>query len=267
MIPLIQLFPTLAAGPRMSEATRRPQKLATFERGSFWMMDLSPRNSASLTLKTLAPASFGELHRNEADQLSRAMQLSDPVPVLQRLASGKRVFGAYLEGELAAYGWVSTSAECIGEIEHEIKLGSDEAYIWDCATLVPYRRLGLYSALLEYITAQLGWEGVKRVWIGSSMGNRPSLLGFAKAGFHPIIRLFYLRLFGLSQMWLSPAPAASKDLVAAGRQVLSDGWAAHWGSLSLDYSVQAARGMPEGTSCSGSLPHEVDLPESEGYPG
>jgi ribosomal protein S18 acetylase RimI-like enzyme len=221
-----------------------------FERGSFWEMDLANKRLASTPIDKAEAAVFSEIHRDNADTLAIAMGLTEPAPVLHRLASGKRCFAARMNGEIGVYGWVSRSVECIGEIEHEILLQPEEAYIWDCATLPQYRRLGYYTALLRFITAELQAEGIKRVWIGSSIKNVPSLRGFDRAGFRPVITIFFVRLLNLSFLWVAGDPSAPRPLVESGRQILTANWKSHWGFFVFDHSDTKALSSLSQSSCS-----------------
>lgn len=196
------------------------QRLWAFERGALWAMDLDKATPAPARSPTVA--TFGEVAPEAADLLSRAMGGAGPCEAQRRFAAGSRCFVARIEGDIAGYGWVSQGEECIGELERIIRLRPDEAYIWDCATLEPFRRLGVYSALLGYIATTLRREGLRRLWIGASLQNRPSLKGFANAGFQPVVIILYARLLRMSRSWLIGAASAPPALVAGARWALVD---------------------------------------------
>ncbi len=194
---------------------RRPW---AFERGTLWAMDLDgagPTPAASPTAAT-----FGEVPRDEADALAAAMGPTDPGAAQRRLTDGRRCFAAWVAGAIAAYGWVSQGEESVGELERAFRLQPDAAYIWDCATLPPFRRRGLYSSLLRHIAGTLRAEGVRRLWIGASRRNRPSIVGFANAGFRPVINLTYVRVLGLRHTRMIDDKAAPAGLVAEARSLL-----------------------------------------------
>jgi GNAT superfamily N-acetyltransferase len=189
------------------------------ERGTLWVMELDASDVPVVTPRV--PAMLEEVHEEAAGALAPAMGLSDPEPVLRRLATGRRCFAAWIGKEIAAYGWVSRGCECVGELEREMRMQPDEAYIWDCATLPAYRQQRLYSALLCSMTRELQADGVRRVWIGTALANRPSLQGFANAGFQPIISLTYMRFFSLSITWISGVSGASDSAVTAARRAFA----------------------------------------------
>jgi len=202
-----------------------------FERGTLWAVELNRQTPSSVPPRLAAV--FREAHRESAEFLAAAMCLPQPEPVLRRLAAGRRCFGAWIEGRIAAYGWVSQAAECIGELEREIQLPAGEAYIWDCVTLPPYRRQRLYSALLSHIVARLHGQSVQRVWIGSSLDNRASIRGFANAGFRPVVTLVYARLSELCGLWLIRHRTAPDHLVHAARRALTTGREHWWGPVAV----------------------------------
>jgi ribosomal protein S18 acetylase RimI-like enzyme len=161
--------------------------------------------------------------------------------VRQRLATGRRCFAAWVRDEIAAYCWVSRRSEYVGEHEREIRLQPDEAYIWDCATLPPYRGQHLYSALLSYMAAALHEEGVRRVWIGSNLSNPASLRGFANAGFQPIVTVESVRLGSLRCVWIAAQSHAPPEAVAAARHMWLRDDERRWGPFAVRLSRPASR--------------------------
>ena len=202
-----------------------------------WAMDLvhkPPRVSPRVR------AQFGEIGADSTDALAATMGGRDHDLVRQRFAAGRRCFVAWVENKIEAYGWVSLRTEFIGELERDIHLQADEAYIWDCATLPAYRSQHLYSALLGHIVAALQEEGVRRAWIGAAVSNHASLRGFANAGFLPVITLTYTRLMNLRVLLLSAQHNAAHQLVVAVRSALVADDERIWGPLGLGWSRPAS---------------------------
>jgi ribosomal protein S18 acetylase RimI-like enzyme len=165
-------------------------------------------------------AAFEELTAAGVDELAVAMNLPTPEPIQQRLQGNRRCFSLRVAGQIATYGWVTRGAECVGELERQFHLHDDEAYIWDCGTVPAWRRQRCYSALLSQIIGRLHAEGVSRIWIGASRQNRPSIHGFANAGFKPVVDLTYRRLYRLTLIWIYPARATRRALVSAAYRIL-----------------------------------------------
>ena len=169
-----------------------PRKSIAFERGSLWVLELVNKKKAPDLFNPEIPASIGEISGDLVEDLTRAMNFNDSRLVIKRLASG-RCFAGRVASKIATYCWVSTTHECIGELEHEIHMPPGEAYIWDCATLPRFRGNHLYTALLTAIINQLYCEGYRRIWIGASLENRPSLRAFIRSGFHLAATMYYAR--------------------------------------------------------------------------
>lgn len=191
------------------------------ERGILWAIEFGvppPRVQARVS------ADIREVNVGSIRALAVAMRVGEE-RVRERMTPRCRCYAAHVRSpraereEIAAYGWVSRRPEYIGEQEREIKLGADEAYIWDCATLPEYRSQHLYSALLSHINAVLYGEGARRAYIGASASNRASLRGFANAGFRPVIAVTYVRLLNLSVTWIGDQVGAPRELVAAARKM------------------------------------------------
>ena len=150
--------------------------------GTMWLLHLKGSGAA------VAPRIDARFQRvgPEGVMLAEAMGLAEAAPVLERFDGGARCYAGFVRDALANYGWVSFGEEWISELATHIRLGPDEAYIWDCATLPAFRGQGLYPALLGHISRELRDEGLRRVWIGTDYGSLDSQKGIVRAGFQPI---------------------------------------------------------------------------------
>jgi ribosomal protein S18 acetylase RimI-like enzyme len=211
-----------------------------YERGRLWAIDLSG-GPVPTPVQPATAAQFGEVQNASAFQLAEAMGLPGPEPVLRRFASGRRCFAARVQDQIAAYCWFSQSPECIGEMERELRITDGEAYVWDCATLPKFQRKKLYNALLGHLNHYLEAEGLRRVWIGSSVDNVPSQRAFKRAGFQPAMTALYLRLYNLSCMVILGASRAPRDLVADARHRMALPQDRSWGPFLLSYTRPAQR--------------------------
>jgi GNAT superfamily N-acetyltransferase len=135
-----------------------------------------------------------------------------------RLARGCRCFGAWIEDDLAGYGWLSTGPEWIGELELEIRPNAGEGYIWNCFTLAEQRRRGVLRALLAGIRARAHDEGMSRLWIGSVA--IPAERAFGPVGFIPTLVFASEVITGYRWLQVRPAPGADPALVAAAHHVV-----------------------------------------------
>lgn len=138
--------------------------------------------------------------------------------VAVRLARGCRCFGAWLDGALAGYGWLSTKPEWIGELELEITPGAGEGYVWNCFTLADQRRRGVLRALLAGIRACTRDEGLTRLWIGSVA--IPAEKVFGPSGFTPTLLFASEVISGFRWLKVRPADGADPVLVEAAHHVV-----------------------------------------------
>jgi ribosomal protein S18 acetylase RimI-like enzyme len=187
--------------------------------GTIWALDLGERISP---LTARIPAAFQRLGFGSLPALSANLGGEAAEEFGRRIAAGKRIYAAWVAGELAVYGWVSFGEEFVGELNLRLHLLPGEAYIWDCVTLPAFRRNGLYSALLSYIAAQLRQEGLRRVWIGTDQDNLPSQRGIARAGFRHVADLLIERVLAMRLAWVQGRPGVPMPLVAEARRVFLD---------------------------------------------
>ncbi|HEV2236228.1 MAG TPA: GNAT family N-acetyltransferase [Ktedonobacterales bacterium] len=195
-----------------------PGRLWAYERGTLWALELA---DAPVAVAPRVLADFGEARPADASALAAALGPDGEGELRRRRAAGSRCFVARVAGTLAAWGWVSFGVEAIGELERSLHMRPGEAYCWDCVTLPAYRGRGLYTALLGHLAATLRGAGAMRLWIGASRANRPSVRGFAAAGFRPAVNLTYLRLGGWRHVWIGAAPHADPALAADARRALA----------------------------------------------
>jgi hypothetical protein len=187
--------------------------------GTIWMQNLY---EPSPMVTPLVSTTFNSVAPECASALAAAMGADYSAEITRRFETGRRCYAAWIEGEIAAYGWVSLEEESIGELNLRVRLLPGEAYIWDCATLPAFRRFHLYSGLLTYILAELRSEGLCRVWIGADLENIASHRGIARAGFQRVADLVIARVLALRQVWVQGHPDVSETLIAEARRVFLD---------------------------------------------
>lgn len=141
-----------------------------------------------------------------------------------RRARGCRCFGAWIDGLLVGYGWLSTQPEWIGEEQVVIRPRHGEGYIWNCVTVTEHRRRGVFRAILAGITNVARNEGMNRLWLGTIAIPAEKAVG--PSGFKPAIKTAGFRLAGFQVTRASAAPGASPSLVRDASEVLSSrpGW-------------------------------------------
>lgn len=141
--------------------------------------------------------------------------------VAARLSRGCRCFGAWSGDDLLGYGWLSSGTEWIGEVDLEVRPGLGEAYIWNCVTLPPHRRQGVFGAMVAGLAARAKTEGLSRLWIGSVA--MPAEKVIPRAGFAPVLHFSSEVLSGIRWLKVRSDGGVEPVLLAAGREVLAVG--------------------------------------------
>lgn len=189
--------------------------------GTLWLLKLN--EPLPVGTEPRVPTAFTHVGPEAAQELAQAMGFKSQAPILRRFNEGKHGYVGRVDGNIATYGWVSFEQEGIGELGLSMRFNKGEAYIWDCSTLVAYRGLRLFPALLAYIIDQLHSEGLQRVWIGADTDNVNSQSGFRHAGFQPIADIMQTTTSGSNTLWMRGHTGAPEEDVAAARALFGDG--------------------------------------------
>jgi ribosomal protein S18 acetylase RimI-like enzyme len=184
--------------------------------GTIWMLDLDEQTPI---VRPRVQAEFRRLDMDSMPALASAIgNVTSVESTAKRLQSGRQCYSAWVDGQLAAYGWVSFTDEDIGELNLRLKLLAGEAYIWDCVTLPAYRQKNLYSALLAHILGELHARQFCRAWIGADLENVASQKGMARAGLHHVADLVIQRVLAVRQVWVVGLPDVPESVVAEARR-------------------------------------------------
>ena len=156
----------------------------------------------------------------QVDAIASLMQI-DPAIVVGRIARGCRCFTARVGDEVVAFGWLATRAEWIGELELEIRPGTREGYIWNCATAQGHRRKGYFRAIVAGIVASAREEGLRRLWIGTL--DIPPAKAVKDLGFTPTLRFTSVWLSGMRWLRVRRVSRVDRQLLRSAREVLAIG--------------------------------------------
>ena len=184
--------------------------------GTIWVLHVDQEMAA------VAPrlrAEFSRLTLDLAPALASSTNSLSLTEITKRIEAGRQCHVARVDGQIAAYGWLSFVEEDIGELNLRIKLLAGEAYIWDCETLPAFREKLLYSALLIHILGELHAQKICRAWIGADLENVASQKGIARAGFHHVADLIIERVLAMRQVWVIGLPDVPDPIVAEARRV------------------------------------------------
>jgi ribosomal protein S18 acetylase RimI-like enzyme len=198
--------------------------------GTIWVLNL---DEATPIVTPRLPTEFRRITPDLVPALSAIRGYDASAEFLQRFETGRHCYGAWVEGQPAAFGWVSYDDEQIGELNLRIKLLPGEVYIWDCATAPHFRGNGLYSALLSYILGELRNQQTCRAWIGADHDNVPSQKGIERAGFHHIAYLIIERVLAIRQVWLVGLPDVPESIVNEARRAFLNDRDKVWVKLTI----------------------------------
>ncbi|HYF80998.1 MAG TPA: GNAT family N-acetyltransferase [Symbiobacteriaceae bacterium] len=111
----------------------------------------------------------------------------------RRWAKGDVCYGAWLQGVCIHHSWVTTEDAYVGEAHGHLRVPQGEAYVYDCFTSGQSRGLGVFPAVLAYISQRQFDRGVRRLWIAVETENLSSRRAIERAGFVPAGTLEYHR--------------------------------------------------------------------------
>lgn len=181
--------------------------------GTIWVLNLDE------PVPIVAPSVTATFRRITGELMPELSSSTLGPETIDRLNAGKHCYGAWVDGQLAAYAWVSFVEEHIGELNLRVKLLPGEIYIWDCVTAPELRGKHLYSALLSHIIQEFHIHGFCRAWIGADLENVISQKGMLRAGFHHVADLFIERVLAVRQVWVHGLPDIPEPVVAEARRV------------------------------------------------
>jgi GNAT superfamily N-acetyltransferase len=135
--------------------------------------------------------------------LSDAAELAALPPLASRAClddwdgATRRVATAELEGRVIGCAWIATGAFEERELSLRFELGPDETWLYAASVAPPLRNRGVYRQLLEFIIAELAAAGRRRLLLGVTVGNEPSLRAHARQGAVEVGRVTALRALGV----------------------------------------------------------------------
>ncbi|HYI13974.1 MAG TPA: GNAT family N-acetyltransferase [Thermomicrobiales bacterium] len=135
-------------------------------------------------LPTLAMPDGVVASRLGNEQQAPVVETLDPAEAAILRQQGHRLYVALIGSEIVAYGWAATTTASIGELGVEMRIASNERYLWGFVTLPNWRGQGIYPALIQAMLRQEA--DADRFWIGHDVGNDASASGILKAGFVPV---------------------------------------------------------------------------------
>jgi GNAT superfamily N-acetyltransferase len=124
-----------------------------------------------------------DLVTEPAEDFRRLIELTgiDEGGIRERLAHNHRPWLARLGIEPVGYGWIAADQTAIPHLGLTLAYRPGDRYLWDFATLPPWRGRGIYPRLLQAMVRHD--QEADRFWIGHDHANLASMRGIARAGF------------------------------------------------------------------------------------
>ncbi len=136
-------------------------------------------------LRFLTPADepdYAALHRGAGDDLA------------ERLASGHRCFGGWLDGRLVATRWFATGVASIEYLGRSEPLADGELYLYELFTAPDIRGRGVTRAAGTGAVAALSAEGAHRL-VGAVLPENASVRSaYLKGGWRTVGRIGFVRV-------------------------------------------------------------------------
>ncbi len=158
------------------------------------MKDIS---ADSAPVNATLPIVIRQLTESDVPALKRMKQEANGARFYRRMRDSKLGFVAEHNGRILHYSWVSLADEFESWSGRWVRLGANEAYVYDGFTSPDARGRGIYPAVLRGIETRLSEKGIRRLWIIIGRNNAPSLRAAARAGFVPVKLYLNLRILGL----------------------------------------------------------------------
>ena len=146
------------------------------ERMHLWAHDLTESSQEPISpYRELSYADF-EAHRDEDLTWFTPTKMAKLARYYR--VPGSRVYGCFVEGRLAAYGWISE--QYLGCSKRRLEEG--DGYLWDDYTHPDFRGRGWHLQLIKIREAELLRVGKRRALSVVANFNRASRRGYQRAG-------------------------------------------------------------------------------------
>jgi len=189
--------------------------LFTYRHNIFYENDLESiietKPKIQINTKQATLAQMGKLAEKSAEErgVNKAEYMAR---LLRRLKRGDWCFVAERNDDIAGYAWVAFRDLYLMEMDAWVKLGGDEAVIYDVYTFLGYRGMGVATKIIEIAIRQLIKNDYKRVYASILRENRPSRKAFEKLNFYPAGSITFFKIFGVIR--LTPLKAFSSKTTA-----------------------------------------------------
>lgn len=142
-----------------------------------------PFTDALPIIEPKVPATFEELAPADVDELIALRPYLTRWVIEQRLEAGHRFYVAKLNGRIVHTRLVAVNKAYIGYLKLAFPLSPREVYFGEAYTVPEFRRQGLHSACLSFVSRLMRQSGYHHAIALVYPRNRPALRSLEKVGF------------------------------------------------------------------------------------
>lgn len=162
-----------------------------FKYRKMYLYHLDLRNFEPETVCSL-PVSFRRAHDDELSALDQVMYHSQR-DIQKRFLRGDACYIGCLFDKVVYFSWISRRM-LIPEIDKEMPLSADSAYIYNVRTIMDYRGRGISTYAYAKIAAYLKDSNLKGLYVAVDGNNIASIKSIEKSGFKMIREVVYLKI-------------------------------------------------------------------------
>ncbi len=169
-----------------------------------WLLRLRPFGVYEISIpgaqgeRKTASASATEVRWiSSVEEAARLASVTNAKNIAEWNGVSRRAVAAWRGDEIIAVAWIAS--ESFGESELGVKFDLKPEEVWLFASVVSpaFRRQGVYRQMLGFLVDEFRSTKVKRILLGISIGNRPSLEAHTQQDASQIGTIFALKSLGL----------------------------------------------------------------------
>ena len=153
-----------------------------------------PLTAPVASITPSVPVAIGLLRTTEVDAYRSFRPEADACDIKRRLANGHLCFVARYEGGIVSAAWLATGQAWVDYLSREIRLASDEAYLYESFTAPGFRGQNIPALRAAYETRYFRDAGYRRLVAIIMPENKPALRHAEKAGWQPCGVMGYVKI-------------------------------------------------------------------------
>lgn len=170
---------------------------------SFSLFYYNLENKVSDPPPTDKAVTIKKVHDPQDDLFKQFRKKFPAEEFLSRLKKDKETaYIALIEGEIAAYAWVTGKEKYLSTINYTFPLDEDEIFLYACYVAREFRGEGIHSIMLyERLKDYSRNNSFKTAYTGALSVNKASIKGIEKMGFKKYNTVKYLKILNWEKWW------------------------------------------------------------------